>query len=249
MYQDLEAELHDHFWHAEQEHADELPLLSHFLHHHPGRALEVGCGSGRLLLPLLKQGFDIDGIDTSEEMLALLKKQSNTSNYYLGDATHFNFPHCYAAITIPAFTLQLLSRQDAHALLINLKQHAKPGAALYLTTFIPWAEITDELECDTWNLDKQSPYKNSSLALCHTRHSINRVEQSLHREHHYSIQDARGATTAEYKTEQSLQWYLLPELRSLLNLAGWSLESWHADFQLNLQDSDAAVLTLFATAT
>ena len=33
-------------------------------------ALDLGCGTGRLLLPLLAAGFDVDGVDVSEDMLA-----------------------------------------------------------------------------------------------------------------------------------------------------------------------------------
>ena len=35
-----------------------------------GRLLEVGCGTGRLLLPLLEAGHEVDGLDASPEMLA-----------------------------------------------------------------------------------------------------------------------------------------------------------------------------------
>jgi SAM-dependent methyltransferase len=34
-------------------------------------ALDLGCGNGRILVPLLEQGLDVDGVDISEDMLAL----------------------------------------------------------------------------------------------------------------------------------------------------------------------------------
>ncbi len=40
------------------------------------KILEPLCGSGRFLIPFLKQGFDIFGIDLSSEMLAKLKEKS-----------------------------------------------------------------------------------------------------------------------------------------------------------------------------
>ncbi len=33
-------------------------------------ALDLGCGAGRLLLPLLAAGLDVDGVDLSPDMLA-----------------------------------------------------------------------------------------------------------------------------------------------------------------------------------
>ena len=39
--------------------------------------LDVGCGTGRLLLDYLQQGIDIDGVDNSPEMLAICKTKAN----------------------------------------------------------------------------------------------------------------------------------------------------------------------------
>ena len=33
-------------------------------------ALDVACGTGRLLVPFVEAGFDVDGVDVSEDMLA-----------------------------------------------------------------------------------------------------------------------------------------------------------------------------------
>ena len=79
MYQSLEAKLHDAFWDAE-EGPSELELLEAFHRDHPGRALELGCGSGRLLLPLLDSGLDIEGIDLSPDMLDLCREKAAAQN-------------------------------------------------------------------------------------------------------------------------------------------------------------------------
>ena len=39
-------------------------------------ALDVGCGTGRLLLDFLGEGIDIDGVDNSPEMLALCREKA-----------------------------------------------------------------------------------------------------------------------------------------------------------------------------
>ena len=41
-----------------------------------GPALDVGCGTGRVLLPLLKAGLDVDGCDVSADMLALCRERA-----------------------------------------------------------------------------------------------------------------------------------------------------------------------------
>jgi ubiquinone/menaquinone biosynthesis C-methylase UbiE len=38
--------------------------------------LDVGCGTGRLLLDYLQQGIDIDGVDNSPAMLAICRRKA-----------------------------------------------------------------------------------------------------------------------------------------------------------------------------
>jgi 2-polyprenyl-3-methyl-5-hydroxy-6-metoxy-1,4-benzoquinol methylase len=42
--------------------------------------LDVGCGYGRIALPLLKKGYDIYGIDLSKKYITELKKNLSTAN-------------------------------------------------------------------------------------------------------------------------------------------------------------------------
>jgi SAM-dependent methyltransferase len=41
-----------------------------------GRALELACGTGRLMLPYLRDGLEVEGLDTSADMLALLRAKA-----------------------------------------------------------------------------------------------------------------------------------------------------------------------------
>src|SRR5829696_1236858 len=42
--------------------------------------LDVGCGTGRILLDFMQLGIDMDGIDNSPEMLARLKQKAKNLN-------------------------------------------------------------------------------------------------------------------------------------------------------------------------
>src|SRR5678816_1852975 len=42
--------------------------------------LDVGCGTGRILLDFMSQGIDIEGVDNSLDMLALLKQKAEKLN-------------------------------------------------------------------------------------------------------------------------------------------------------------------------
>src|ERR1700687_5625520 len=52
--------------------------------------LDAGCGNGRILVPLLADGFDMDGSDVSADMIALARAQALKSGFkprLVGQAT------------------------------------------------------------------------------------------------------------------------------------------------------------------
>lgn len=76
-------------------------------------ALDVGCGTGRLLIDYLAQGVDIDGVDNSPEMLAICREKAgaaglspNLFHQYIED---LNLPRTYRTILIPSSTIQLIT--------------------------------------------------------------------------------------------------------------------------------------------
>ena len=59
---------------------NEVAFYTKILEKVQGPILEAMCGSGRLLLPLARLGFQIDGVDNSAEMLASCEKRSLSEN-------------------------------------------------------------------------------------------------------------------------------------------------------------------------
>ena len=55
------------------EFADDLPLYRAFAAHRGGPILELGCGTGRLVVPLAEDGYAVTGVDLSPAMLALAR--------------------------------------------------------------------------------------------------------------------------------------------------------------------------------
>ena len=49
---------------------EDVPFLLRLAAETGGPALELGCGSGRLLVPLARAGYEVTGVDNSPEMLA-----------------------------------------------------------------------------------------------------------------------------------------------------------------------------------
>lgn len=121
-----------------------------------GKVLEVGCGSGRVLIPLLQAGIDIEGIDHSRAMLDSCRRRCEALNLkpqlYEASMHHFAFPHLYEAIIMPVGTFQLIeSREQAMAALNHFYHYLLPGGRLILDLFIPDDFSLNAASVKTWN--------------------------------------------------------------------------------------------------
>lgn len=247
MYRSLEAEWHDEFWNAEGP-AAELPLLEIFLRELPGTALEVGCGSGRLLLPLLEKGFAVEGLELSGEMLSLCRQRAEAAGLspvlHEADMTTFSPAKSYAAIAVPAFTLQLAS--DPAAALRNFHALLENGGGLYLTLFRPEAELEKELPENEWYLDHELKLASGDIARVETRHRLERKPRLLHREHRYSRVTPDGCIAASHESQQTIRWFGDMELVKLLEKTGFTITNAFAEFDPTLPADGAQILTVIA---
>jgi ubiquinone/menaquinone biosynthesis C-methylase UbiE len=107
-----------------------------------GKVLEVGCGTGRIYLGLLKQGIDTYGIDISEERLCTLRKKAEDEKLvpkvFQGDMRNFRLDERFALIILPfrSFLVNLTS-EDQLKTLKNLHRHLQPGGRLIMNFFYP----------------------------------------------------------------------------------------------------------------
>lgn len=247
-YTSLEALLHDAFW-AEEGEPAELALLDELLREHPGLSLEIGCGSGRLLLPLLQKGHQVEGLELSPEMLALCRQAAADLALdpvlHEGDMTVFAPGKTYASVLVPAFTLQLAP--DPAAALLHFKSLLSPGGLLYLSVFIPFAELHRELPEGVWYDDHRTTLPDGRMAGVETRHRLDRKARILVRDHRYRLHRPDGALDAEHESTQTLRWFTARQLRGLLENAGFEPLHAVADFDPEVPvDEEAQIITVVA---
>ncbi|KKQ48897.1 MAG: UbiE/COQ5 family methyltransferase [candidate division TM6 bacterium GW2011_GWF2_38_10] len=103
-----------------------------------GPLLEPMCGSGRFLLPLLKAGYDIEGFDASEHMIALLQQKhaqlyAKPAPAWVAFMQHFVPERLYNLIFIPYGSLGLLcDKKDLMDGLQRLRSALAPTGKLLL---------------------------------------------------------------------------------------------------------------------
>lgn len=248
LYQSLEAELHDPFWEAEGP-AAELPLLRDFLQRHPGASLELGCGSGRLLLPLLEEGFEVVGLDHAPEMISLCREAAKAADLsptlHCCDFAALPSGPQYQAITIPAFTLQLLP--DPIATVAEISKRLPSGGGLYFSVFYPWAEIENELPENEFYPDHSLSLPDGNTASLATKYSLDRSAQILTRTHRYEL-SRNNSVVREHLSTQVIRYCEESDWVHLLEATGFRLIETIHDFQPNGEEEEetAGVTTFLA---
>lgn len=123
-------------------------------------ALDVGCGTGRLVLDYLRSGIDIDGVDNSPEMLAICREKAAAvglaPNLYLQEMQALDLPRRYRTIIVPSSSFQLvLDPAEAARAMDRFAAHIQPGGLLVMP-FIEMGRPGQPLE-ETWTAEAVRP--------------------------------------------------------------------------------------------
>jgi SAM-dependent methyltransferase len=104
-----------------------------------GPVLELGCGTGRILIPTARAGIDINGLDSSEHMLRICRLRLDAeppvvrqrTTLHRGDIRHFDLGRTFRLITLPFRPFQyLLTVEEQLACLSAVARHLEPEGHL-----------------------------------------------------------------------------------------------------------------------
>lgn len=115
-----------------------------------GPVLEVGCGTGRVLLPAARAGVEITGLDSSPQMLDVCRKKlldepdAVRSRVTLVEADMRDFTltqRAFALVTLPFRPFQHLTTvEEQISCLTSIHRHLADGGRLILDLFNPFIE-------------------------------------------------------------------------------------------------------------
>jgi len=107
-------------------------------------ALDVACGTGRLLVPYVRAGLDVDGCDASPDMVELCRESAHAvgaSPTLSCQAMHeLDLPRRYKTVFVcGGLGLGSTREQDQQALR-RLHEHLEPGGRLVLDNEVPYSD-------------------------------------------------------------------------------------------------------------
>jgi len=150
----------------------EIKFISRFMK--KGRILDLGCGTGRLLLPLYKQGYEVYGMDISEKMIELAKNKIKglPITLVVGDfSKKIPFPdNSFDCIVRMHSSLLHLKKSDRRRFSKEVERVLKNGG--YIIIDLPSPHLNKTFDCRKFRIKKISKntaihYDKSTGAACY----------------------------------------------------------------------------------
>ena len=222
------ADLYD----LEYAHDYDLPFWLALAEREGGPMVEWGAGTGRIAIPLAEAGYDVTGVEVSEEMVERGRTKSKSVEWVRGDMRGVKLGRRYG-LAVCAFNsfLCLLSVDDALAFLHNAREHLEPGGLLGIevSAFSP-EELVDPPGGPQLRHDFTRELPRGRLE----RFSVSRYDaasQLLKMRLFYELYGAAGELESRRAHELTIAVVSRRELELMLRLAGFEVEAVYGGFE------------------
>lgn len=211
----------------------------------PARVLELMCGSGRVLVPLLRQGIIVDGTDSSSEMLARCKSNALAGGLkpelYKQYVHELNLPNRYSTIVLAYSSFALLTdRSEALESLRRIHAHLDDDGQFLLDMTIPWVQAG--FISGAWQLSRQGVLPDGrqiQVSRAATVEYLNQIETVQVR---YDVYE-HGRLVETLLTPMKMRFYGMHELILLLEKAGFSNIQTFGNFQQREAQEGDSIIT------
>jgi 2-polyprenyl-3-methyl-5-hydroxy-6-metoxy-1,4-benzoquinol methylase len=209
--------------------------------------LDVGCGTGRLLLDYLSQGIDIEGVDNSPEMLEICQHKARKLGLqpvlYEQYMEALALPRLYKTILVPSSSLQLIIEPEMARLVVqNLADHLVPQGALvapFMAIHNPADPLENESETRVTRPEDGAVIRRVSW----TRyHPDKEVEES--RDLYQVLVDGQVVAEEKHERNPAARNYTQEQARDLFESAGLRVEHMYKEFTLETAQANDWIITL-----
>lgn len=231
---------------------EDFPFYRFLIEADPGSVLDLGCGTGRILVPLAHEGIDVTGLDASREMLDIchgkLAALQREATLVCGDIRSFDLGRAFDTILIPGFTIQLLLEpEDLDACLESCSKHLKPEGQLVVSTYLPWEMLESGLKRKPLEKKRESERDpKGERFVAWQGWEIDRIEQRLQLFNRFQKLDAAGKVVREENQAMTLCWHLPYDMQRLLQKHGLGDVSLYGDFTFDPPEADAEAIVYVA---
>ncbi len=214
-----------------------------------GAVLELGCGTGRIAIPMAMSGVDVTGLDNSKAMLAVCRRKLRAVGRVPGklklvhaDMRDFDLGRRFDFIAMAYRTfMHLLTPPDQRRCLETVRRHLADDGRFILNCWAPRpSTLTPVRACSAGLLQFAGRHplddEHSLIHFCATICDEHR--QILSEEHVIHVVDENGTVLRTETLPMERAWITPREMDNLVRLCGFDVEAVFGDF--DCQPFDAA---------
>ncbi len=186
-------------------------------------ALDVGCGTGRLLLDYLADGIDVDGVDVSPDMLEICRNKAAElglqPTLYQQSMEALTLGRMYRTIFVPSSSFQLITDLSvATDALQRFYVHLEPGGTLVMSIMDIASDASGE-----WKLMAERARPDDGLLVRRwARSTYDATTQLDHTEDRYElVKDGEVIASELHRRSPATRAYTLDQITTLLVETGY----------------------------
>lgn len=242
-------------------HADlteDIPFILQLAQDAAGDVLELGCGSGRLLLPLAQAGRSVTGIDNSGAMLQRARQKLATQPASIlakvtlieADMGQFAIPDKkFALVVIPYNTFMHLDSKTAVSTLRCIKRCLAENGRLFIDLANPFV-LANTPEDHLMSLENHIIHPQSGDHILHmAANKLDSEQQHLHITWIYDRSPADGGPVQRTIAQADYHYRYPHQIELLLHETGFKLASLWGDYDQSPFTEDSPRLLILAELT
>lgn len=210
-------------------------------------ALELACGTGRILIPIAREGVKITGIDLTENMLKILKKKLRKENestrknveVMKGNMVNFRLKK-FNMICLPFTSFFVLNKAEQKKCLKNVYNHLNPKGIFVMDAF----HFDSNHPQDVIQHHNTVPYEGGYITKMASNVREDR-KQMMHVTFFYDFISRKGQVKRIIE-KFDLHWVLPDQMREMLKAAGFGKIGLYGDFEKGKFTKDSKTMVFIA---
>ena len=212
-----------------------------------GRVLELGCGTGRITVPVARAGADIVGIDRSAEMLARGRRRLRRGRHAVplvrGDIRGLPFRKRpgFSLVMAPYGILQSLTREEDLVATLDSVASVLSRGGLFVVDLVPDLPRWTEYEGRTSLAGQRG--RGTRLTLVESVRQDRRRRLTIFDQEYI---ERRGGERRVHRFSLTFRTLSVPQMTRRLERAGFQIDAVLGDYQGGPWDSRADVWVIMA---
>src|SRR5712691_6306036 len=212
-----------------------------------GPILELGCGTGRIAVPIAQDGHHVVGLDQSAAMLERAERRARRASvdvrWVEGDMRAFSFNEAFALVFVALNSFLMLDPDDRWSCLARVREHMAPRGRVAIDVFQPDPEVIAGLDgavVDEW--ERVDPETGRAVRKFSSSHAnVDGVTQRFWHE-----ETADDGAVHRIGGNMALHYLYRRETELLFSEAGFIIETLQGDYDGNPADARSRKLLVVA---